>query len=129
MDGPNLEEQIVDPHPPDLHYRLPGSGKKRKRSVTHEELHQLAQGGWCGGVPELNHKAHQGKPGSANIDHIIPRSLGGGNAHVNLRPVCIAVHLELTRILNQRVGEGWGLVEWVGWQAEFGVAGKLIERR
>ena len=112
----------------ELHYRLPGGRKKQRRSVTHEALRTLAATGWCGGVPELAHRPHQGPPGSANIDHIIPRSLGGGNAHRNLRPVCIVIHMEITRILNAKVDEGWGLAEWVSWQAESGVEGRLIER-
>ena len=128
MDGPDIECQVVDPHF-DLHHRLPGKRRKKKLTGTHLELRRLVATGWCGGVSELDHKEHPGKPGSANIDHIIPRSLGGGNSRDNLRPVCLEAHQALTRILNLRVDEGWGLVEWVGWQAEFGVAGKLLERR
>lgn len=110
----------------ELHYRLP---KRMKERPTHVGLRELVQDGWCGGVPELGHKAHQGIAGSANIDHIIPRSLGGGNSHDNLRPVCLDAHQSITKILNKRVAEGWGASEWVAWQAEFGVAGKLLERR
>lgn len=112
----------------ELHYRLP-KRMQGETQPTHVLLRELATRGWCGGIPELKHLPHQGSYGSANIDHIIPRSLGGGNAHANLRPVCLEAHQALTRILNRRVEEGWGLVEWVGWQAEFGVAGKLLERR
>ena len=78
--------------------------------------------GWCDGVPELDHPPHNGAV--CEIDHIVPRILGGKNCFENLRSICLPVHEELTRLLNFHRQDGGSRADWIWWQAQYGVVGE-----
>lgn len=96
----------------------------RKRWGMSKTIGQAAKDGDCAGVPELGHEPHTDSP-AANVDHIIPRSLGGADGYENLRPVCIPIHRRLTTKLNEHRAAGLGVDEWIAWQLQYGVEGAL----
>jgi len=97
----------------------------RRRWGKHKSINQAAKDGDCGGVPELSHEPHVDFPGGVNIDHIIPRSLGGSSEYGNLRPVCLAIHEKLNLRLGWHREMGFTTDYWVRWQASYGVRGQL----
>lgn len=103
--------------------------ERRRANSWNASPYHAARKGICGGVPELNHPPHFGD--DANVDHIIPRSLGGSNDELNLRSVCLPIHDELNKVLAQlrkNFYEDDRLEVWVAWQRHAGVAGVLVDK-
>lgn len=97
----------------------------RRRWGQNKSINEAAKAGNCGGVPELGHAPHVDFQDGINIDHIIPRSLGGSNEYGNLRPVCLQIHNKLNRRLGWHHKMGWRPDRWLRWQASAGVYGQL----
>ncbi len=122
-----MDDNLSAGIPTDLETRRLNNKRRRAYARKHwgkrRAVKDAVRFGECGGVPELGHKPHVAV--EANIDHIIPKSLGGSDGNQNLRPVCIPIHDRLTEKLNQHRAEGLGSAEWQLWQERVGVKGKM----
>ena len=61
-----------------------------------------------------------------NIDHIIPKSLGGTGSRKNLRALCRPCHDKETELLNSKLRDVVGLFRWAR-AVEAALTGKLSE--